>query len=312
MVLIHLHNSTRGQVNESAITAAREAGGTQALQVEELLWEQIADESSKTTNIILQMLSALKVIKVASTPEQGAFGTQHVAMQPLRLLLTRSIASSHGSLLAGDGGHTVQHHPAPAGPCRNRRASIAPLQVGRRSGTHTHTPVLTHRTHVYDADSNLNVQEGGHFGRVRRSIMDGKDKVAKGDAAASTGQKDAKAQEQVDLQEDVGMWDSNSMEGGLIFEKAAAELRQSEDPDKKAGAGSLSRVVRAASLNKLVELLTSDEEHGNLVPLHCLLCCCSGTFTNCTRTHAFYFIQTRDSFRCCLRPIGRSPHPSGC
>ncbi len=89
MILIHLHNSTRGQVNESAITAAREAGGTQALQVEELLWEQIADESSKTTNIILQMLSALKVIKVASTPEQGAFGTQHVAMQPLRLLLTR-------------------------------------------------------------------------------------------------------------------------------------------------------------------------------------------------------------------------------
>jgi len=82
MILIHLHNSTRGQVNESAITAAREAGGTQALQVEELLWEQIADESSKTTNIILQMLSALKVIKVASTPEQGASGTQHVAMQP--------------------------------------------------------------------------------------------------------------------------------------------------------------------------------------------------------------------------------------
>lgn len=112
--------------------------------------------------------------------------------------------------------------------------------------------------------------------------MDGKDKVTKGDAAASAGQKDAKAQGQVELQEDVGMWDSNSMEGGLIFEKAAAELRQSEDPDKKAGAGSLSRVVRAASLNKLVELLTSDEEHGSFLPPYSLLL--SGhTLTNRTR-----------------------------
>jgi hypothetical protein len=41
------------------------------VQVEELLWDQIADESARTVTIVLQMLSALKVIKVASTPEQG-------------------------------------------------------------------------------------------------------------------------------------------------------------------------------------------------------------------------------------------------
>lgn len=207
------YSNTRGQVNESAITAAREAGGTQALQVEELLWEQIADESSKTSTIILQMLSALKVIKVASTPEQA----------------------------------TVLYLPA----------TVVTLcsTIQRLQDLVETAALLSLRSKWADA------QEGGHFGRVRRSIMDGKDKVTKGDAAASAGQKDAKAQGQVELQEDVGMWDSNSMEGGLIFEKAAAELRQSEDPDKKAGAGSLSRVVRAASLNKLVELLTSDEEH---------------------------------------------------
>jgi hypothetical protein len=125
--------------------------------------------------------------------------------------------------------------------------------------------------------------------------MDGKDKVAKGDASASTGQKDAKVQGQVDLQEDVGMWDSNSTEGDLIFEKAAAELRQSEDPDKKAGAGSLSRVVRAASLNKLVELLTSDEEHGNLVPLLALLLF-GHTLPNFTHTHTHTHTRTHVLF----------------
>jgi hypothetical protein len=88
-------------------------------------------------------------------------------------------------------------------------------------------------------------------------MQDSKDKVTKGEPAAPGSQLAAVVQIE---QEDVGMWD-DTMEGGLIFEKAAAELRQS-DSDKKAGAGSLSRVVRAASLNKLVELLTSDEEHG--------------------------------------------------
>lgn len=43
----------------------------QPTQVEELLWEQIAYDSERTVNLSLQMLSALKVIKIASTPEQG-------------------------------------------------------------------------------------------------------------------------------------------------------------------------------------------------------------------------------------------------
>lgn len=58
--------------------------------------------------------------------------------------------------------------------------------------------------------------------------------------------------------EDIYIWDNNT-EGGLIFEKSA-ENRQSDDPG-----ASLSRVLRAASLNTLVELLTSDEEHGKLL-----------------------------------------------
>jgi hypothetical protein len=139
-------------VNESAITAAREAGGTQALQVEELLWEQIADESSKTSTIILQMLSALKVIKVASTPEQGAFAAQHFAMQHN----ARFALIAHSFCRVQPRFFTCRrrwsHCAAPSSACRTlskpprfyRSAPSGPTLRHAHEHAPPHTPMRTH------------------------------------------------------------------------------------------------------------------------------------------------------------------------
>lgn len=108
-------------------------------------------------------------------------------------------------------------------------------------------------------------QVEGHFGRTRR-VLDKKQPSVTFAAEKGAGEvgKEKKDTEKDDdsksraALEDINIWEDTS-EGGLIFEKAAPEQRQSDDPGT-----SLSRVVRAASFNKLVGLLTSDEEHGTL------------------------------------------------